>query len=422
MAPRERQSESDHHRKLTYVSLIFYSTQNAEWERMAPSERGGPPRRLGSKLIFCADMASNRPPLTPLERDALTDRTALADWTREQGPLLLENRSVEAIQIGDQVFDGVILRDVDFTDTAFNGTQFRNARLENVTMDEVTMTAVVFETCALVNAAWEATQLTQSRLAHCTIQVWSADACTWEETAVEDSRLDGFTDTRGLFRDTTFARVQMTSPCLQRSVFSRTRIDQLTIAGGKLQSVTMSDGSARGMLVRDAEVDGLEILLGEYQGLTFQGIRGGSLRIVSASCRGLGLIGCGELVGVTFSGADITGLVIDGCHALALLNIAGGELQSPLIVKSQIAGGSVRGCRIPSGGMADDSVFDGLDLEGSQFDGFAFHRSTFATVLRIAAASFRGLVLDGVTYASPLEIEADGVTYQGGQQFPSTGA
>jgi uncharacterized protein YjbI with pentapeptide repeats len=315
----------------------------------------------------------------------------------------------------------VILRDVDFTDTVFDGTLFRDARFENVTMDEVTMTGVVFETCALVNNAWEATRLAQSRLAQCTIQVWSADACTWTETAVEDSRIDGFTDMRGLFQDTTFARVQMTSPSLQRSVFSRPKLDQLTIAGGKLQSVTVSDGAARGVLVRDAEVDGLEILLGDYQGLTFQGIRGGGLRIVSATCRGLGLIGCGELVGVTFSGAELTGLVIDGCHALALLNIAGSELQSPLIAKSQIAGGSLRGCRVPSGGTADNSVFDGLDLEGSQFDGFVFHQSTFATVLRIAAASFRGLVLDGVTYASPLEIEADGVSYQGGQQFPPTG-
>ena len=159
-------------------------------------------------------MASTRPPLTTPERDALTDRTALADWMREHGALVLEDRSVEAIQIGDQVFDGIILRDVDFTDTVFNGTQFRNARFENVTMDEVTMTGVVVESCALTNTAWEATRLTRARLAHCTIHGWASHGCTWEETTVEDSTFEGLSDSQGLFEAATFARVQLTAPSL----------------------------------------------------------------------------------------------------------------------------------------------------------------------------------------------------------------
>src|SRR5207247_8347141 len=119
-------------------------------------------------------------------------------------------------------------------------------------------------------------------------------------------------------------------------------LERVTIVGGSVTGVQLVEGTATDLAWRELDVDGLELVLGTYQGLTFDGLKGGGLRIAETRSRDIDLHACHELTGITVTGGDTRGLSIRACPSLSLLALGYVEVHGLLLLDSRVYGGTVR--------------------------------------------------------------------------------
>jgi uncharacterized protein YjbI with pentapeptide repeats len=365
-------------------------------------------------------MASGRPPLTTDERAALTSLAELERVTGGQ-PLRLTNRSVRQVEIPALVFDRIELRDVDFETVRIREARFQEARLDNVSFSACELLGVLFEGGTLSACRFAESHLDKTRFLSCTGAEWQSEVCRFDELGIERSTIEGWTDFHGAFEDAAVVHSQISSLDWKVTRFTRPRWEGLTIAGGKLESVLFENGTGSGVVVRDVSLDGLEVLLGDYAGLTFEAVTGRTLRLTDVQCRGLGLVGCSELSGISAAGLTCAGLIIDRCQPLALLTIGHSEIEALSIADSQIEGIILRGSRIFGESTVTGSELDGFDFATSTLDGATFKDTSIRTLLRMVEAQVRGLKLEGIRYSPDLEVESTGATFSDGDMFPLTG-
>jgi hypothetical protein len=164
-------------------------------------------------------------------------------------------------------------------------------------------------------------------------------------------------------------------------------------------------------------VDGLDFMLGNWVGVTFDQIRGRCLRMNNVTNTGLSLLACGELVGVVMAGGSVEGMAIDRCPTLGLVSFLEAHIHDLAVSDSYIDGASWQRCRICDGCIIERATIVGLNVRQSTLDGVAIRDTELAADLVLEGARIDGLVLEGVRYAQDLVVRSEGATYGTGARF-----
>ncbi len=361
-------------------------------------------------------MAADRPALTAEERDALASADGWRQATRDQH-FCLTNRLVADLDIVGIDMENADFVDVVFRNVRFRDTRFRRTRFADVTFDWCGLTNTGFHGCEMTKWVFTDSEAKHLELRDCSVRGWSSQGCTFACCVWQDVQIHGFVDHMGLFEDATWTNVVIDQPHWRRTLLRRPRLNRVTLVQGSLIGVSMVNGEAQGLALREIDLDGLEIMLGSYQGLAFEQMTGVGLRLAELQCQGIGLVGSGRLTGVSATGIDCTGMVVHGNLDLSLFGIGYSNIRDLLIAESRICGLAIRDTRVSGESLVQSSWLDGVDFESSQVDGLAVENATMTTVLRVPGAHFRRLRLAAVTYQAPFEIEGHSVTYQEGDAF-----
>jgi uncharacterized protein YjbI with pentapeptide repeats len=361
---------------------------------------------------------NSRPPLTDQERRLLTDPAAFAE-AAARGPVILNDRSVDGLEINAMAFAAVTWTGVDFQGTKLRATVFTNAELREVTLTGCTFDDVAFERCRLDQCAFDFAECTGLRISDSNALKVSLSACTCKNTVFERSQFQSATDRASTFARTRWSDVCWSAPEMRGTRFDQAQIEDSTIVGGTLAGVTFTDGKGRSLLVQGTLVDGVDFVLGTWVALTFDQIRGRSLRLTEVSATALSLLACGELVGVAIAGGSVTGLAIDRCPTLGLVGFSQVQMRGLMVSDAVIDGASWQRCSITDDSSIERTSLAGLDLGQSILDGVAIRDCEFTIALGLAGANIHGLVLERVRYAPGLDLRADGANYGPGARFPT---
>jgi uncharacterized protein YjbI with pentapeptide repeats len=361
---------------------------------------------------------SPRPLLTDDERRLLTDPAAFAE-AAAKGPVILNDRTVEGLEIRDMVFAAVTWTGVDFRTAKFSATSFAGAELREVTFTYCNFNDVAFENSRLDQCAFDFTELKQVRISDSIAAKLALSACTCKDVVFERSEFDSATDRGSTFARGRWSEVRWKAPEWRATRFDKVQMDDITIAGGTLAGVTFTDARGRGLLVQGTLLDGLDFVLGTWTALTFDGIRGRTLRLTEVGVTGLSLLACGELVGVAIAGGNVTGLAIDRCPTLGLVSFGQVPIRGLMVSDSFIDGAYWQGCTITDDSSIERSALAGLTLTQSKIHDLAIRDTQFTVGLRLEGAHFEGLKLDRISYAPDLDLRTDGLSYGPGAHFPT---
>ena len=361
---------------------------------------------------------SPRPLLTDEERRLLTDPAAFAD-AAAKGPVILNDRTIEGLEIRDMVFAAVTWIGVDFRMAKFYATTFADAELREVTFTHCTFDDVAFENSRLGQCSFDFAELNRVRISDSNVVKWVLSACTCKDMVLERSQFQSATD-----RSSTFARARWSDVCwiapeLRGTRFDQAQVEDTTITDGTLAGVTFTAGRGRSLLVRGTLIDGLDFVLGTWVALTFDQARGRTLRLTEVGVTAFSLIACGELVGVAIAGGSVTGLAIDRCPTLGLVSFGQVPIRGLIVSDSFIDGAYWQDCTIADDSSIDRSCLAGLTLTRSQIRELAIRDTQFTVALRLDGAHVEGLKLDRVSYAPGLDLRADGLSYGPGARFPT---
>lgn len=316
------------------------------------------------------------------------------------------------------VFAAVSWIGVDFRMAKLSATRFAGAELREVTFTYCNFNDVAFEHSRLDQCAFDFTELNHVRISDSNAAKLALSACTCKDVVFERSEFESATDRASTFARARWSEVRWKAPEWRATRFDKVQIDDATIAGGTLAGVTFTDAQGRGLLVQGTLVDGLDFVLGTWTALTFDGIRGRTLRITEVGVTGLSLLACGELVGVAIAGGNVAGMAIDRCPTLGLVSFGQVSIGNLMVTDSFIDGAFWQGCTIADNSSIERSCLAGLDLFRSSVDGLVIRDTQLTTVLRLQEAQVQGLVLERVSYAPNLVVRADGLSYGPGDRFP----
>jgi uncharacterized protein YjbI with pentapeptide repeats len=359
-----------------------------------------------------------RPPLTDDERRLLTDPAAFAEASAK-GPVVLNDRTIEGLEIRDMVFAAVTWIGVDFRMAKLSATNFASAELREVTFSHCTFDDVAFENSRLDQCSFDFAELKQVRISDSNVVKWVLSGCTCKDMVFERSEFESVTDRLSTFGRGRWSEVRWKAPDLRGTRFDKVQVEETTIAGGTLTGVTFTDSRGRSLLVQGTIIDGLDFVLGTWTALTFDGIRGRTLRLTQVGVTGLSLLACAELVGVAISGGGVTGLAIDRCPTLGLVSFGHIPIRGLMVSDSFIDGAYWQGCAITDDSSIERSCLAGLTLTRSQIHDLAIRDTQFTVALRLEGAHFERLRLERISYAPALDLRTDGLTYGPGARFPT---
>jgi uncharacterized protein YjbI with pentapeptide repeats len=359
-----------------------------------------------------------RPQLTDDERRLLTDPAAFAE-AAAKGPVIVNDRSVEGLEICDMVFDAVQWIGVDFRMAKFSATRFSGAGLREVTFTYCNLDNVAFENCSLDQCTFDFTELGRVRMSDSKTMTLVMSGCTCKDVVFERSEFESMTDRLSTFTRARWSDVRWKAPEFRGTRFDKIQVEDTLITGGTLVGVTFTDAQGRSLIVQGTLVDGLDFVLGTWTALTFDGIRGRTLRLTEVGVTGLSLLACGELVGVAIAGGNVTGLAIDRCPTLGLVSFGQVPIRGLMVSDSFVDGAYWQGCTITDDSSIERSCLAGLTLTRSQIHDLAIRDTQFTVGLRLEGAHFEGLKLDRISYAPDLDLRTDGLTYGPGARFPT---
>jgi uncharacterized protein YjbI with pentapeptide repeats len=358
-----------------------------------------------------------RPPLTDQESLWLTDKAAFAK-AAALGPVVLRDRTVEELEISDQVFTAITWEGVDFVETRFKATTFADSHLRDIVFAGCRFEDVAWSRCRFERCELESAELQEVRVADCTGEGLAFSCCECTKVDFTNDEFRSFTDHIGNYNQVHWQNLRLVDPSLSGTRFIEAQVEETTMVGGTLADVTFSDGQGRGLLLQATFVDGLDFVLGSWVALTCDGIRGRSLRLTDVQTTGLSLLGCDAFVGVAIAGGAVTGLAIDRCPMLGLLSLAKVQIRGLLVSLSFIDGAAWHDSTISDDSSISESKLAGLNLGGSTLDGVAIRDTEFTVWLGLERTRMSGLVLDRIRYAPGLDVRADGVDYGPGARFP----
>ena len=361
---------------------------------------------------------TSRPLLTDDERRLLTDSVAFSE-AAAKGPVIVNDRTVEGLEIRDMVFAAVQWTGVDFRMAKFSATSFAGAHLLEVTFTQCTFADIAFEDSRLDQCTFEFTELTRVRISDSNAVKLVLSGCTCKDVVFEHSEFESTTDRASTFTRGRFSEMRWKTPEWRGTRFDKLQVEDAIIAGGTLAGVTFTDAQGRSLLVQGALVDGLDFVLGSWTALTFEGIRGRTLRLTEVGVTGLSLLACGELVGVAIAGGNVAGLAIDRCPTLGLVSFGQIPIQSLMVSDSFIDGAYWQGCTITDDNSIERSCLAGLTLTRSKIAQLAIRDTQFTVALRLEGAHIEGLKLERISYAPDLDLRTDGLSYGPGARFPT---
>ncbi len=362
-------------------------------------------------------MAAERSELTPEEAALLTDPQALAR-ARAQGPVRIADRNVSGIEIPAITFELVTFDNVSFSFVEFTGTRFRNSEFRSVTFDTCQFRTTTFHTCHLMELTTTSCDFEDTKLVRSNVERWSSLGCRFSDSNWQACTLAGWADQGGLLESPTWNEMSLVAPEWEGTKFSKPQLERVQFRGGKFTSVSMVESAASGLSWAGTVIEGLELLLGDFGGVSFEQVTGIGLRIVEANCRGVGLLNCPRLAGVTVTGGECHGLVIQGCPQLSMLTLGYATVHSLILEACRVSGAYFNYSHLLSEHHIIGCEIDGLDFEDSEVEHLSIQSTSISTHLRVVNARFSGLTLRDVSYKQ-LEVEADGAAYQGGDMFPS---
>ena len=359
-----------------------------------------------------------RPLLTDDERRLLTDPAAFAE-AASKGPVLLNDRTVEGLEIRDMVFSAVRWTGVDFRMAKFSATRFTGAELREVTFTRCNLDHVAFESSSLDQCTFDFTELGRVRISDSNAVKLVLSGCTCKDVVFERSEFESMTDQLSTFTRTRWDDVRWKAPEFRGTRFDKIQVENTLIAGGTLTGVTLTDAQGRSLILQGTLVDGLDFVLGTWTALTFDGIHGRTLRLTEVGVTGLSLLACGELVGVAIAGGSVAGLAIDRCPTLGLVSFGQVPIRGLMVSDSFIDGAYWQGCTITDDSSIERTALAGLTLTGSRVYALAIRDAQFTVGLRLEGAYFEGLVLERISYAPDLDLRTDGLSYGPGARFPT---
>jgi uncharacterized protein YjbI with pentapeptide repeats len=359
-----------------------------------------------------------RPPLTDNERRLLTDAAAFAE-AAAKGPVVVNDRTVEGLDIRDMVFAAVSWTSVDFRMVKFSATRFAGAGLRDVTFAYCNFDDVAFENCSLDQCTFDFTEFGRVRISDSKAVTLVLSGCTCKDVVLERSEFESMTDRLSTFTRVRWSEVRWKAPEFRGTRFDKIQVEDTLITGGTLAGVTFTDAQGRSLILQGTLVDGLDFVLGTWTALTFDGIRGRTLRLTEVRVTGLSLLACGELVGVAIAGGNVTGLAIDRCPTLGLVSFGQVPIRGLMVSDSFIDGAYWQGCTITDNNSIERSCLAGLTLTRSQIHDLAIRDTQFTVGLRLEGAHVEGLTLDRISYAPDLDLRTDGLTYGPGARFPT---
>jgi uncharacterized protein YjbI with pentapeptide repeats len=358
-----------------------------------------------------------RPQLTDDERRLLTDPAAFAE-AAAKGPVILNDRTVEGLEIRDMVFDAVQWIGVDFRMAKFSGTRFTGTELREVTFTHCNLDHVALENSRLDQCTLESVQLNHLRISDSHAVKLALSGCTCKDVVFERCAFESATDRGSTFTRGRWSEVRCTTPEFRGTRFDKVQVDDVAIAGGTLAGVTFTAAAGRSLFVQGTLVDGLDFVLGSWTALTFDGIHGRTLRLTEVGVTALSLLACGELVGVAIAGGSVTGLAIDRCPTLGLVSFGQVPIRGLMVSDSFIDGAYWQGCAITDDSSIERSCLAGLTLTHSQILDLTLRDTQFTVGLRLEGAHVEGLKLERISYAPNLDLRTDGLTYGPGARFP----
>jgi uncharacterized protein YjbI with pentapeptide repeats len=359
-----------------------------------------------------------RPLLTDDERRLLTDSVAFTE-AAAKGPVILNDRTVEGLELSAMVFSAVRWTGVDFRMTKFFAITFAAAELREVTFTQCNLDNVTVDNSRLDECTFDFAEIKRMRISDSIVTRLVLSTCTCKDTVFERSEFESTVDRSSTFTRGRWSEVRWKAPELRGTRFEKLQVEDATIAGGTLVGVTFTDARGRSLLVQDTLIDGLDFVLGSWTGLTFDRIRGRCLRLTEVGVTGLSLLACGELVGMAIAGGSVAGLAIDRCPTLGLVSFGHVPIQGLLVSDSFIDGAYWQDCAITNDGSIERSCLAGLTLTRSQIHDFAIRDTQFTVGLRLEGAHVERLVLDRISYAPDLDLRTDGLTYGPGARFPT---
>jgi uncharacterized protein YjbI with pentapeptide repeats len=359
-----------------------------------------------------------RPLLTNDERRLLTDSVAFAE-AAAKGPVILNDRTVEGVEIRDMVFSAIRWTGVDFRRTTFSAISFASAELREVTFTNCNLDNVTVENSRLDQCTFDFAEIKRMRISDSTTAKLALSACTCKDMVFERSEFESAVDRASTFTRARFSDMRWKTPEWRGTHFDKVHVENATIAGGMLAGVTFTDALGRSLLVQGTLVDGLDFVLGSWTALTFEGIRGRTLRLTEVGVTGLSLLACGELVGVAIAGGNVAGLAIDRCPTLGLVSFGQVPIQSLMVSDSFIDGAYWQGCTITDDNSIERSCLAGLTLTRSKIAQLAIRDTQFTVALRLEGAHIEGLKLERISYAPDLDLRTDGLSYGPGARFPT---
>jgi uncharacterized protein YjbI with pentapeptide repeats len=336
-----------------------------------------------------------------------------------KGPVIVNDRSVEGLEIRDMVFAAVQWIGVDFRMAKLSATRFTGAALREVTFSYCNLDNVAFESCRLDQCTFDFAELGRVRLSDSKAVTLVLSGCTGKDVVFERSEFESATDRASTFTRARWSDVRWKAPEFRGTRFDKLEVEDTLITGGTLAGVTFTAAQGRGLILQGTLVDGLDFVLGAWTALTFDGIRGRALRLTEVGVTGLSLLACGELVGVAIAGGSVTGLAIDRCPTLGLVSFGQVPIRGLMVSDSFIDGAYWQGCTISDDSSIERSCLAGWTLTRSRILDLTLRDTQFTVGLRLEGAHVEGLKLERISYAPGLDLRTDGLSYGPGARFPT---
>lgn len=334
-----------------------------------------------------------RPPLTPEERQALTDPGTLAKATAA-APFELRDRTISNLRIPNLALDHARFIGVDFLNVEFVGTRFNHAVFDSAVFKKCRLEQVAFQSSTISRWALEQSGLNQTQFDRCELRSGRAVNTEMVQVKFQDCLLEGFENLGSSFERPSFIRVRLVGPQWKSTTLRHPRLETVSFENGDLRDVALTESQCRELTLHRMNVEGLAFQFGELAGIGLEGIRGGTVGLADLSCHGLRLE-AGDLGGLSFAGVSGSNFTVERCP-VTMITMIYSEIDGLRVSHCNLADVSIRKSRVSGDSFFEGCTLVSLDLSESQLAGLALRSTTLNRRLNPRSAA----------HPLPLHVEA----------------
>jgi len=214
-----------------------------------------------------------------------------------------------------------------------------------------------------------------------------------------------------MWDETALERVSFARAELRNVSMGRGRLERIDVRGGQVQ-MSWSDTVARDVVVREVEIQSLEMDHARVETLVLERVRGSTVRIADSRLDGLELRRCEGLEELTAVGSQLGRLKIEDCSQMSSAALLGCEVADVVVLRSSLVLLSLRETRVTTSAQVTSSVLDGVVLQGCQVEDLTLRDSEIASRLDVSGTTFVRLVTSGMRYRKDAKLVDTGTQYR----------